>query len=442
MPRLSRRTALKGVGASLALPILDAMLPKAAWAAPEQLVKNRAAFIFFPNGVIVDDWFPKQAGANFDLPKTLQPLKPHQQDILVFTGLAHDKARANGDGAGDHARSSAAFLTSAQPRKTNGADIHAGKSIDQVIADQIGQETRLPSLELGIEAGRQAGNCDSGYSCAYSSNISWKSPTTPTGKEINPRAVFERMFGSGEDAKAQAKRNFYRQSILDFVADDAAKLTKQLGGNDRRKLDEYFTSVREIEQRIERASSLDASRRPNMDVPEGIPKDWAEHVQLMFDLMVVAFQTDTTRVCTFMLANEGSNRSYKEIGVSEGHHQLSHHKNEKEIMAQIQKIDEYLVSQYAAFLGKLKNIKEGDGTLLDHSMIVYGCAIADGNRHSHHNLPIIMAGRGNGTVSPGRHVKYDGEVPMANLFLSVADRMGASTDRFGDSNGRAEQLTV
>lgn len=442
MPRLSRRTALKGVGATLALPILDAMLPKAAWAAPEQLVKNRAAFVFFPNGVIVDDWFPKQSGAKFDLPKTLQPLKPYQQDVLVFSGLAHDKARANGDGAGDHARSSAAFLTSSQPRKTNGADIHAGKSIDQVIADQIGQETRLPSLELGIEAGRQAGNCDSGYSCAYSSNISWKAPTTPTGKEINPRAVFERMFGSGEDATAQAKRNFYRQSILDFVADDTARLTKQLGGNDRRKLDEYFTSVREIEQRIERASNLDESRRPNMEAPEGIPKEWAAHVQLMFDLMVIAFQTDTTRVCTFMLANEGSNRSYKEIGVSEGHHQLSHHKNDQEIMAQIQKIDEYLVSQYAQFLGKLKNIKEGDGTLLDHSMIVYGCAIADGNRHSHHNLPVIVGGRGNGTLTPGRHVKYDQEVPMANLFLSIADRMGASTDSFGDSNGRAAQLTV
>lgn len=442
MPTLSRRTVLKGLGASLALPVLDAMVPGAAWAAPEQLVKNRAAFIFFPNGVIMDDWYPKQVGADFDLPKSLQSLQPHQQDLLVFSGLAHDKARANGDGAGDHARSSAAFLTAAQPRKTNGADIHAGKSIDQVIAEQVGEQTRLPSLELGIEAGRQAGNCDSGYSCAYSSNISWKSPTTPTGKEINPRAVFERMFGSGEDTQAQARRAFYRQSILDFVADDAAKLKKKLGGNDRRKLDEYFTSVREIEERIERSADLAEQARPDIEVPEGVPADWADHVRLMFDLMVVAFQTDTTRICTFMLANEGSNRRYKEVGINEGHHQLSHHKNDKETMARIQKIDEYLVQQYAYFLERLKGIREGDGTLLDHSMVLYGCAISDGNRHWHHDLPVILAGHGNGTIDPGRHVKYENEVPMANLYLSILDRMGGSTERFGDSTGRAEQLTA
>jgi hypothetical protein len=442
MPTLSRRTVLKGMGATLALPVLDAMVPKAAWAAPEQLVKNRSAFVFFPNGVIMDDWYPKQTGANFDLPKSLKSLKDHQQDLLVISGLAHDKARANGDGAGDHARSSAAFLTGSQPRKTDGADIHLGKSIDQLMAEQVGQDSRLPSLELGIEAGRQAGRCDSGYSCAYQSNISWKSPTTPTGKEVNPRAVFERMFGTGEDDKARRQREFYRKSVLDFVTTDADKLKKQLGTNDRRKLDEYFTSVREIEQRIERSAAESQQAMPDMEIPAGIPKDWAEHVRLMFDLMVVAFQTDTTRICTFMLANEGSNRRYKEVGVNEGHHQLSHHKNDKEKMALIQKIDEYLVQQFAWFLDRLKSIQEGDGTLLDHSMIVYGCAISDGNRHWHHDLPIILAGRGNGTIDPGRHVKYDSETPMNNLFLAMLDRMGGTEDRFGDSTGRVSGLTV
>ena len=441
LPTLHRRTFLRGLGASLSLPFLEAMVPRAAWAAGAPPTPNRMAFIFFPNGAIMKDWTPEQAGTDYTLPKTLAPLEKHQKDFMVISGLAHDKARANGDGAGDHARCSAAFLTGVQPRKTDGADIRLGRSVDQVAADVIGKNTRLPSLEIGIEAGRQAGRCDSGYSCAYTSNISWRSETVPTAKEIHPKAVFERMFGGGvEDAKARARRNFYRQSILDVVTDDAAKLRTKLGGSDRRKLDEYFQSVREIEQRIERAAVESQAQIPDFEVPDGVPRDWAEHTRLMYDLMVLAFETDTTRICTFMLANSGSNRSYKEIGVGEGHHQLSHHRDDAEKIEKLQRIDQYMITQFSYFLDRMKSIEEGTGNLLDHSMITYGCAISDGNRHRHEDLPVLLAGRGNGTLTPGRHLKYENEVPMNNLYVSLLNRMDVPEKSFGDSTGPAKGL--
>lgn len=441
MQRLSRRTVLKGLGASLGLPILDAMLPKAAWAAPEMLARNRMAFIFFPNGAIMKDWTPGSVGNTFELPKTLASLKDVQSDLLVLSGLAHDKARANGDGAGDHARCAAAYLTASQARKTDGSDIHLGKSVDQVAADKIGGQTKLPSLEVGTEPGRQAGRCDSGYSCAYTSNISWKSPTTPMAKEINPKLVFERMFGTTGDANAAEKRAFEQKSILDFVTQDANALKNKVGVNDRRKLDEYFSSIREVEQRIERSTQEAARRRPEIPAPEGVPADFSEHVKLMFDMLVLGFQTDTTRIATFMLANAGSNRSYAEIGVKEGHHQISHHRDDAEKIANLQKIDQFLVEHYAYFLKRLKSIKEGNATLLDNSMILYGSAISDGNRHRHDDLPIVLAGGGGGTIKTGRHVKYDREIPTANLFLSLLDRMGVREERFGDSTGRLENLS-
>ncbi|QDT32699.1 DUF1552 domain-containing protein [Thalassoglobus polymorphus] len=441
MKPISRRTMLQGVGATLALPVLDAMLPNTAWAAPEQLVQNRMGFIFFPNGAIMKDWTPGELGEKFSLPKTLKPLEKHQKDMLVLSGLAQTKARANGDGGGDHARNSAAFLTGAQPRKTSGADIQAGISVDQIAAEKIGSQTKLPSLELGIEPGRQAGRCDSGYSCAYVSNISWKSPQTPMAKEVNPKLVFERMFGTGEDQKAMEERNFYRKSILDFVASDTKQLKNKLGRNDQRKLDEYFASVREIEQRIERSEVEADLARPDVEIPEGVPKDWAEHVRMMYDLMVLAFQTDTTRVCTFMLANSGSNRRFKEIGVNSGHHQISHHRNDEALVANLQKIDEYSVKQFSYFLDRMKSVKEGDGTLLDNSMLLYGSAISDANRHTHHDLPILLAGQGGGTVKTGRHLQYEKETPMNNLFLSMLDRMNAGVKEFGDSTGRLDQLS-
>lgn len=441
---LRRRTFLKGFGTVLGLPLLEAMTPANGWAAGSTGVPRRMAFVFVPNGVIVPDWEPGGEGASWELSPTLEPLARVKEKVCVCGGLAQDNARAKGDGPGDHARSSAAFLTGAHPVKTGGVDIKVGQSVDQVAAEKIGQLTRLPSIELGIEGGRNAGQCDSGYSCAYSNNISWKTATTPMAKEINPRLVFERMFGSSDDrdaARSRAKRDEYRKSILDLVSEDAARLKRQLGQTDRRKIDEYFTSVREIEQRIQRAREDDSRRQvPDLKLPGGVPRQLDEHITLMFDLMTLAFQTDTTRVATFMLANEGSNRSYPMIGVNDGHHHLSHHQNKQDWIDQLKKIDKYLVGHFARFLEKLDAIQEGSGTLLDQSMIVYGSAIADGNRHSHHDLPILLAGRGGGTIVSGRRLSYPKDTPLNNLFLSLLDRMDSSIDQFGDSTGRLQGL--
>lgn len=443
-PKLRRRTFLNGLGAVMGLPLLEAMLPANGFAAGSAGAPKRMAFVFVPNGVIVPDWEPKGDGANWELSPTLEPLTKVKQKISVCLGLAQDNAQAKGDGPGDHARSSAAFLTGAHPVKTGGVDIKVGQSVDQVAAERIGKLTKLPSIELGTEGGRNAGQCDSGYSCAYSNNISWKTASTPMAKEINPKLVFERLFGSADDRdaiKGQAKRDEYRKSILDLVTEDASKLKQQLGQTDRRKIDEYFTSVREIEQRIERAREDHSKRQiPDLTLPAGVPKQLDEHITLMFDLMTLAFQTDTTRIATFMMANEGSNRSYPMIGVNDGHHHLSHHQNKQDWVNQIKKIDKYLVGHFARFLEKLDGIKEGNGTLLDQSMIVYGSAIADGNRHSHNDLPILLAGQGGGTITSGRRLSYPKNTPLNNLFLSMLDRMDSGVDQLGDSTGRLKGL--
>lgn len=443
-PKLERRTFVKGLGAVLGLPLLEAMIPGNGFAAGSISAPKRMAFVFVPNGVIVPEWEPKGEGSNWELSPTLEPLAKVKEKVSVFKGLAQDNARAKGDGPGDHARSSAAFLTGAHPVKTGGVDIKVGQSVDQVAAEKIGTQTRLPSIELGTEGGRNAGQCDSGYSCAYSNNISWKTASTPMSKEINPKLVFERLFGSADDrdaAKGLAKRNEYRKSILDLVSDDASRLKQQLGQTDRRKIDEYFSSVREIEQRIERSREDDSKRQiPDMKLPNGVPKQLDEHITLMFDLMTLAFQTDTTRVATFMMANEGSNRSYPMIGINDGHHHLSHHQNKQDWIDQLKKIDKYLVGHFARFLEKLDGIREGNGTLLDQSMIVYGSAIADGNRHDHHDLPILLAGRGGGTINAGRRHSYPKDTPLNNLFLSLLDRMDSGVDQLGDSTGRLKGL--
>ena len=441
---LHRRTFLKGVGATLSLPLLEAMLPASGFAAQSAGAPKRMAFVFVPNGVIVPDWTVKGEGTDWQLSPTLEPLAKVKDRVCVVDGLMQDNARAKGDGPGDHARSSAAFLTGAHPVKTSGVDIKVGQSVDQVAADKAGRQTKLPSIELGTEGGRNAGQCDSGYSCAYLNNISWKSATTPMAKEINPRLVFERLFGSTDDreaAKSRAKRDEYRKSILDLVTDDANKLKQQLGQTDRRKVDEYFSSVREIEQRIERAKTDSSNQKiPDLTLPRGVPKELDEHLGLMFELMVLAFQTDTTRVATFMMANEGSNRSYPMVGVNDGHHHLSHHQNKQDWIDHLKKVDKYLVGHFAKFLERLNSISEGTGTLLDNSMVLYGSAIADGNRHSHHDLPILLAGKGGGTIASGRHLVYPQETPLNNLFLSMLDRMDAGVDSLGDSTGRLKGL--
>ncbi len=441
---LSRRTILKGLGASIALPWLEAMGPLHAWgnqAAPAaNRVPMRMAFLYVPNGKHMAEWTPTADGASFTLPRILEPLADVKDYLNVLTGLTADKARPNGDGPGDHARAMAAFLTGAQPRKTAGSDIRAGLSVDQAAAARIGNQTRLASLEIGADPSAMAGNCDSGYSCAYSSTISWRSATQPVPKLNNPRQVFERLFTTGPDAdRIRSDRN--RRSILDFVREDAASLQPNLGANDRRRLDEYLGAIRDIEQRIERAARLPEPPRPNLTQPAGIPASYQEHLRLLADLLVLAFQADITRVSTFVFANEGSNKPYPFIEVREGHHDLSHHGNDREKLRKISVINRFHVTQLAYLLNALKNVREGDRTLLDNCMIAYGSGNSDGNRHNHDDLPILLAGRGSGTIRTGRHIRYRNNTPLNNLWLSMLDRMGTSMDNLGDSTGRLANLT-
>ncbi len=445
--QIPRRTFLRGVGTAIALPALEAMLPPlralaASDAAAASTFPKRMAFVYIPNGANMADWTPKEVGTDFELPLILAPLKPYQNDLQVLSGLAHDKARANGDGAGDHARASASFLTGCQARKTAGADIKIGVSVDQLAAEKIGRRTRLPSLELSADRGRTSGSCDSGYACAYQFNISWKTEATPMPPEVDPRLVFERLFTGGQSAESagsHAARMRQRKSILDFVAEDASQLKRNLGYTDNRKLDEYLTAVREMEMRIEQAEKF-SSALPDFSKPTGIPKDNEQHLRLMYDLMALAFQTDTTRIATFIVAHDGSNRPYPNLGVSDGHHDLSHHGNNEEKKQKIAKINRFHATQFAYFLEKLKSAREGEGTLLDNCMIVYGGAIGDGNRHNHDNLPILLAGGGGGRLQAGRHVRYDRETPMTNLYLAMLERMGVSAERVGDSTGKLENI--
>jgi hypothetical protein len=435
---LPRRTLLRGLGAAISLPMLESMAP--AYAAVTTAAPVRMACLFFANGAIMDKWRPSGEGADFALSPTLQPLENVKNHLLVLEGLTQHHARANGDGPGDHARNASAYLTGAQPRKTSGADISVGQSIDQAVAEKIGSQTRLPSIELGIDRGRNAGSCDSGYSCSYSSNISWKTSTTPCSKESNPRAAFERLFGSPEEAADRERRLRDRRSILDFVGGDLKRIQPSLSGADRQKLDEYFTSLRDVEQRVARADQ-GPREVPELKLPDGVPAELKEHIRLMFDILALAFQTDSTRVATFMLADAGSNRTYPDVDVRDGHHELSHHQNDQGKMEKISRIDRYLVEQFAGFLTRLSSISEGGSTLLDNSMILYGSAISDGNRHNHDDLPILLAGGGGGSIKSGRYIKYSKETPLNNLFISMAQRMGAQLDSLGDSRGPLENLT-
>jgi hypothetical protein len=439
--KITRRTLLRGAGAAVALPGMEAT---AAPRGPSPDGPLRMAFFYVPNGVHMQDWKPKAEGRDYELPSILEPLAPVKEDLLVLSNLVQDNARSHGDGAGDHARSLSCFLTGVHPRKTDGANIEAGVSVDQFAAKHIGAATRLPSLELGIERGAQSGNCDSGYSCAYSSNISWRTPTTPSAKEINPRLVFDRLFGgldAGGSVDDRRRRGLYERSILDFVQEDAQSLRGRIGMTDRRKLDEYLTAVREIERRVARADEV--SDRPS-DVatprPSGVPADYAEHVRLMFDLLVLAFQTDTTRIATFMFANEGSGRPYPFLGVPEGHHDLSHHGKDPAKHEKLRKINRFHIEEFARLLKRLKETKEGDRSILDNSMIVYGSGISDGDRHNHDDLPVLLVGKGGGTIATGRHVAFTPQ-PLNNLYLSMLDRMDVPCDRLGDSTGRLEKLS-
>ena len=444
MKMLSRRTALRGLGTAIALPWLEAMTPRTLGASADR-APTRMAFVYVPNGVHMPDWTPQKTGPGFDLPPLLEPLASVRDDLLVLSGLALDPARAHGDGGGDHARAMATFLTGTHPRKTGGADLRAGISVDQLAARRVGQATRFASLEIGCEGGRDSGQCDHGYSCAYQVNLSWRGESAPATKEVNPRLVFDRLFANrdrGEANSSTARRERRERSLLDFVADDARRLRDRLGVDDRRKLDEYLSGVREIERRIDSALPTIEVGQATMRPPTGIPADYREHLRLMADLLVLAFRADLTRVATFVFANDGSNRGYGAIGVPEGHHDLSHHGQDERKYAKIRAINRFHVEQFAYLINRLKEVREGDATLLDHSMVVYGSGISDGNAHAHENLPILLAGRGNGTLTTGRHIALPNETPLTNLHLSMLDRMGAAADSFGDSTGRLEALTA
>ncbi|RYD76479.1 MAG: DUF1552 domain-containing protein, partial [Verrucomicrobiaceae bacterium] len=402
-------------------------------------------FIYLPNGMHMPDWTPKNTGMLSDLPRTLEPLSQFKSNFQVLSGLAHVNARALGDGAGDHARANACFLTGAHPHKTSGADIKVGVSVDQIAAQQVGKKTRLPSLELSCDtSSRSVGSCDSGYACAYQNSISWRSENTPMPPMFDPRLVFEKLFGAAEDpdlVAGRALRESCRKSILDVVRDDAKAFQSRLGATDRRKMDEYLTSLRETEVAIEQHTKFKASLpRATFDKPDGIPGDFTEHIQLMYNLLAFAIQTDSTRIATFMVQRDGSNKPYPWIGVTDGHHDLSHHGGSAEKQAKIAKINKYHMEQFAYFLGKLKGMREGTGNVLDNSMIVLGSGIADGDAHAHHDLPVLLAGGGAGALKPGRHVTHGKETPMTNLYLTLLGQMGVKTERVGDSTGPLKNI--
>ncbi len=438
---LPRRTFLKGVGAAVALPFLDSMVPALASAARPPV---RLAFMYVPNGIDMKNWNVAQEGLLAgELPRILKPLEAFCGDMIQIGNLTNNSGRALLDGPGDHGRCAGSYLTGVQVRKTT-VDIKASISCDQIIANKIGHETRFASLELGMDDSRQAGDCDSGYSCAYTNNLSWRSETQPLPPILDPRVLFERLFGTGvvlspEDTDRRAR---YRRSILDFVTSDTRKLQTSLGPTDKRKLDEYLSSIREVERQLEKAEKESVAVNPGMDKPYGVPPDFAEHFKLLSDMMTIAFQADMTRVLTFLMTREGTSRSYREIGIADGHHPCTHHQGKPDLMEKVTQINEYHTKQLAGWLHKVKSIKEGDGSLLDNMMIVYGAGLSDGNRHLHEDLPTLLIGRGGNHFKPGRRVIYRKETPMSNFHLTLMDRMGVPVENFGDASGPLEPASL
>lgn len=438
---IPRRAILRGIGSAVALPFLDAMTP--AFAGPAAKAPVRMAFVYVPNGIDMRNWTPDYEGKLEALPRILKPLEPHKEDILLLGNLTHNTGRALLDGAGDHGRCCGSYLTGVHVKKSL-SDIQNGVSMDQLVARQMGGATRFPSLEIGLEDARQSGDCDSGYSCAYTNNLAWASDTQPLPPILDPRSLFERLFGDGValSPEARVRQAKYRRSILDFVTEDTRKLQGGLGPTDKRKLDEYLSSIREVERQIERAEKDNAQIDPHMEKPYGVPADFAEHFKLMTDMVTIAFQADLTRVLTFLVTHEGTSRAYREIGISDGHHPLTHHRNQEDLMEKVAQINCYHMQQFAQWIEKLKAVREGDRTLLDNSMIVYGAGLSDGNRHLHEDLPTLIAGRAGGSIKSGRRVVYRRETPMCNLFLTMMDRMGTRMEHFGDATGKLQGLDL
>ena len=433
---LPRRTLLRGLGATVALPLLDAMVPALAPAASTAARPvRRLGYVYIPMGSDIKRWTPPEPDSLAELSPILRSLAPHKDQLTVLTNMELKNAYP-----GTHATSNSAFLSCAKAKLTESTDYYLGTTVDQIAAREIGQETRLPSLELGMDLLDVVGQCDDGFACVYQNNLSWSSPTTPLPYEAHPRKVFDRLFGVGSpEERVRVLRK--RASMLDRVKGDLARLQRDLGSSDRSRLDEYLNSVREVERRVQIAeASVGDSPAPDMERPVGVPASYADHVRLMFDLQVLALQTDITRVITFQLAREGSTRSYNEIGVAEPHHPLTHHGNNQEMIDKVAKINEYHVSLFAYLLERLKSVPDGDGSLLDHSMYLYGSGMGDPNLHDHINLPILVAGGGAGELKGGRHIRYADRTPLANLHLTLLEKAGVRMETFADSRGRVEEL--
>jgi hypothetical protein len=434
---LSRRTLLQGIGTAISLPLLDSMIP--ALTAQTKTAANvvpRAGFIYVPHGAVMDKWTPVGTGADFEFGPILSPLAKHRDNVIVLSNLCHHQAEALGDGGADHSRATATWLNGVHAKKTEGEDVRAGTTVDQMAAEKIGQETRFPSLEIATEdMTGLIGACDVGYSCAYMNTISWRTPTTPLPMEINPRVVFERLFGEGGTVPERLARMHEDQSILDQIIGSVPRLQKGLGARDRTRMNEYLENIREIERRIQIAEKQAGEQLTVPNAPVGVPDSYEEHVGLMFDMMALAYQADMTRVFSFMMARELSQRSYPQIGVPDPHHATSHHQDNPEKLAKLVKIQNYHLTLVTRFLDKLRATPDGDGNLLDHTVLLYGSCLSNSNIHNHNPLPTLLVGGGAGRLKGGRHLKYPENTPMANLLLTVLNKVGVPVEKVGDSTG-------
>ncbi len=435
---LPRRTFIRGIGAAVALPFLDAMVP-----AMRAMTKAAPRFtaIYCGNGAHMPDWIPTTQGVNFEMSPIMKPIEAYRNRMVIVSGLDNFQATDQGDVGGQHPRAAPAFMSCAHPKQTEGADVEAGTTIDQIIAQQICRDSKLPSLEVSVDRNDVVGACDHGYACAYMNSMSWSSPTTPLPSETNPRFVFERMCGVGATAEERLARVKEDRSILDGLTQEISMLRRRLGASDRNKLGQYFDAVRDVENRIVRAESTNS----NFEVPEqpvGVPETFKEYIELMFDLQVLAFQADITRVSSLMMARENVNRSYPEIGLPEAHHSISHHGNNPEKMANYAKLNTYHVETLGYYLKKLDSIKDGDGTLLDHTSVLFGSGMSDGNTHNNYNVPVLLVGGQSQQIKGNRHLAYPKGTPLANLMLGLTDRYGVKVDKFGDSTGLIDLLTA
>jgi hypothetical protein len=441
---LPRRTFLRGVGATLALPLLDSMVPAlTALSRTAAAPIRRIGFFYVPNGMAMKYWVPEAEGAGFALPRTLEPLAAYRDQLTVLTGLAAMEAYPQpGEGGGDHARAAGSYLTGMHIKRTSAADVLAGVSADQIAAQQLAQETQLASLELSLESVELLGACDGTYACAYTNTIAWRTASTPLPMENDPRALFERMFGTAISTEPEARRARLRRdrSILDSVAEKASQLKLRLAPGDQGKLNDYLESVRDIERRIQKAEEQGDREVPLVDQPAGIPRDFSEHAKLMFDLLTLAYQTDLTRVSTFMIGREVSSRPYPELGIPDSHHPLSHHENDPGKIDDLGKVNRYHMEQFAHLVERLKTTQDGDGSLLDQSLLVYGAGISDSNTHFHDNLPIALVGGTKAGLKGGRHIRYPEQTPVTNLWMSLIDKMGVPSEQIGDSTGQVKHL--